>query len=312
MTSDTPISVLIAAHARPEMLARTLSSLADADQVSRVDQVVVVENGGQQQLDAVVDGFSDRLPVRYDRIANANKSMALNHGLDLIAGGLVILLDDDILVDSGLIRAYLHAMTEYPKGAFFGGPITVDYETPPETSLLPFMTASTKGWSLGVRDRWLGLYTAFLGFNWAAYHNDLMEIGGFDPFHGPGSAGGLTGQESDAQRRLMARGIRGRYVAAATVSHHVSASQIDPDWIVSRRERAGRELARFVDKTLPRWLPEPIGRMGVRGAILIQRLRFLLGNGFSPNRELSRRWWQAYRRGALYEWSSCSGGEFRI
>ena len=54
----------------------------------------------------------------------------------------------------------------------------------------------------------------FLGANWAAFARDLKEVGGFDPWFGPGSATGSTGQEQTMQRRLLGAGLHGRYSAS--------------------------------------------------------------------------------------------------
>ena len=217
--------------------------------------------------------------------------MGLQHAPD----GLIILLDDDIRIEAELISAYRAAMMETPSGAFFGGPFAVDYEVAPDEDLLPYMTGSTKGWTLTNEDQWIARGTHFLGFNWAAYRSDLLAIDGFDPNHGPGSPSGATGQESDAQRRLTARGLRGRYVWRAKAWHRVTEEQITPDWILSRRRRAGVELGQIISAKRPRWAR----RIMLAVALALLRLRFPRHNRCSPAlKSYHQNWWTAYKQGA--------------
>ncbi len=293
--AEPTISVLIAAHGRPELLRRTLESLAAVDDVEELAQVIIVENGPVAELEGVTLEFGDFLPIKYRYTSEANKSLALNLGLQHAPDGLIILLDDDIRIGTDLVSAYRAAMMETRCGAFFGGPFAVDYEMAPDATLLPYMTASTKGWTLGNEDRWIARGTHFLGCNWAAYRSDLLAIGGFDPNHGPGSPTGATGQESDAQRRLAARGLRGRYVWRAKTWHRVTEEQITPDWILARRRRAGVELGQIISARYPRWARRIM--LGVALALL--RLRFRRHNRCSPMlKSYHQNWWTAYKEGA--------------
>ena len=79
----------------------------------------------------------------------------------------------------------------------------------------------------------------FLGANWAAFASDLKEVGGFDPWFGPGSATGSTGQEQAMQRRLLGAGLHGRYVPHAEVWHWNPKDRCSPRWALHRAYRNG-------------------------------------------------------------------------
>jgi glycosyltransferase involved in cell wall biosynthesis len=269
--------------------------LAAVDDVGELAQVIIVENGPVAELEGVTLEFCELLPIKYRYTSAANKSLALNLGLQHAPDGLIILLDDDIRIATDLVSAYRAAMMETPCGAYFGGPFAVDYEVVPDATLLPYMTGSTKGWTLANEDQWVARGTHFLGFNWAALRSDLLAIGGFDPNHGPGSPTGATGQESDAQRRLAARGLRGRYVWRAKAWHRVTEDQITPDWILSRRRRAGVELGQIISARYPRWAR----RIALGVALVLLRLRFRRRNRCSPTlKSYHQNWWTAYKEGA--------------
>ena len=58
-----------------------------------------------------------------------------------------------------------------------------------------------------------------MGFNWAAFSEDLKKLNGFSVEHGPGSKTKALGQETEMEGRLMDRGISGYYVPSAMVWH---------------------------------------------------------------------------------------------
>ena len=290
------LTILIAACGRGELLAKTLASLSQAQALDQVDQVVVVENDTEPRLEAVVQASQSSLPTSYLFSEQRNKSLALNRGLQVCRDGLIVFLDDDVRVDPQLIHAYQEGSGQFGPPVFFGGPFGVDYRRQPDDSFLPYMTASTKGWSLGGSDQWVNRRTCFLGFNWAAYRGDLMAIGGFDARFGPGARSGATGQESQAQRKLRSRHGRGRYLSQAMVWHHVSEEQVQPEWILRRRERAGRDLGQIINTSLPRLLRTP----AAHAAIALQRLRFRRAHVWNEQlQQFDQQWWNAYTTGTL-------------
>jgi GT2 family glycosyltransferase len=92
-----------------------------------------------------------------------------------------------------------------------------------------------------------------MGTSWAAFAEDLQAIGGFDWRFGPGAASGATGQESDAQRRLLAAGCRAVYVPQAMAWHYLHAEFLDPSWVLRRAYRHGLEwgIRRVQSSRLP-------------------------------------------------------------
>jgi GT2 family glycosyltransferase len=290
------ISVLIAAHQRDRLLRRTLTSVADSHDLDRIGKIVIVENDAVPHLESVVGTFHSTLPIEYVFHPRANKSAALNAGLEQCHDGLIVLLDADVTVGKDLWDQYLTAAAAYPEGWYFGGPLEVDYEREPESWLLPFMTASVSGWSLGSADCRVSRFSNFLGANWAAFKRDLLAIGGFDSRVGPGAPGGATGQESNAQSRLRRAGLRGRYVADARVWHYVSAAQTTPQSVLQRRERSGSELAKIVCVTGIRLFDRPL----IEAALWAQKLKFHMRHKLSSEQQVfARRWHAAYRKGSL-------------
>jgi glycosyltransferase involved in cell wall biosynthesis len=159
-----------------------------------------------------------------------NKSYALNEALDTIDDGLVVFFDDDVKVHPSALSAYQEAAVEEESEAYFGGPVRVIREEDPPEWLVPFLPYSAKGYDLE-NDR---MWNEYLGFNWAAYLEDLVALGGFDMRFGPGSPLGASGQESDMQQRMLDKGMEGRDVPGALVWHYVPESRCNPEWVLSR------------------------------------------------------------------------------
>jgi glycosyltransferase involved in cell wall biosynthesis len=230
-------TVVIPTHRRNDLLKRTLESVAACRLPEGFDQTIVVENGGQHGAEEVVRNAPVEARASYLYHEQGNKSEALNKVLERIDDGLFVFLDDDVRLDPGVIETYAQAAGENP-GFFYGGPTSVDYEATPPAWLTPYLPASARGWEFDGEGDVVSA-PLMLGFNWAARARDLIEAGGFDASRGPGSPFGATGQESQMQRVLLARGILGKYLPSARVWHYVPADRCSIEWVINRKFRTG-------------------------------------------------------------------------
>jgi GT2 family glycosyltransferase len=229
---------------RPTLLDRTLRSLAACHRPPEYRETVVIENGPQSGAEGVVRRAANLLPVRYMHVAPANKSAALNALLESCGDSLYVFTDDDVRVEPTLLDDYVRFANEHGPGTYFGGPALIDYEEEPPSWLKSYLPASARGWQWNQASNTVDR-PVLLGFNWAAFGSDLKAVGGFDPQRGPGSPTGSTGQESDMQRRLLARGLRGIYVPTAKVWHYVPRERCTPEWTIERNYRQGVERGRI-------------------------------------------------------------------
>ncbi|XZE51420.1 glycosyltransferase family 2 protein [Planctomycetaceae bacterium SH139] len=299
------LSVMIATHGRPEFLSATLDSIRRGNRPQGFCGVLVIENGAKSGAVEVVEQYGPELSCRYKYVDQANKSLALNCGLTECDSDYILFLDDDVLISPDILSQYARAANDFPSNVFFGGPTKAIFEEAPADQWYPFMTASTLGWSAGSTDCFLRGQSRFLGFNWSCSRESLLRIGGFDERYGPGAERGATGQESDAQRRLRRAGCKPYYLACAEVQHRVLKQQVDPDWILKRRRRSGRELGLIIaDRQRPASSPGKRAMLALtlRLLKLKHRLSYRVA---SELQDFARQWWDEYRQGA-YEILSCT------
>ena len=232
--------VNIATSGRPDLLRRTLQSLAECRLPANYKETVVVENGPRGSAEEVVRAAPSSLNLRYMYEPQGNKSAALNAALATFGDCLLFFTDDDVRLDPGVLQEYSDAVEKAGPGKFFGGPTDVDYESPPPTWLRQYLPKSATGWQWNGDPDHVNV-SEFLGFNWAAFASDLRAVGGFNTDRGPGSPSGSTGQESDMQRRLLRQGLHGVYVPPARVWHYVPAVRCSKQWAIDRFFRHGIE-----------------------------------------------------------------------
>jgi GT2 family glycosyltransferase len=242
---------------RRELLARTLKSLSECRLPAGYVGTVVAENGPREGAADVVHAAPDVLNARYMHVPLANKSAALNAMLKASDDCLIFYTDDDVRISERTLIAYSDAARRRGPGFFFGGPMSVDYDSPPPPWLREFLPNSAKGWELKDVEHRVESAT-FLGGNWAAFAEDLRFADGFNINEGPGSRLGGTGEESELQDHLLQMGLSGVYVPAARVWHYVPPERCSPQWTIKRAFRHGLDVgAHAGGETARRWRLPP-------------------------------------------------------
>ena len=215
LSAPCGIFVVLATREREELLARTLTSLAQCRRPAGFAGTFVVENGTRGDTERVVREAAAPLEARYLFEPAGNKSRALNTALAQIDDGLVIFLDDDVRLTPEVLELYATAAR--------GGAGTLLWRAGRArlrsgAARMADRLSAAVGPPAGVPTRRsLTTKPFFLGFNWAAFAGDLRRAGGFDERLGPGTDVGI-GDESDLQRRLAAAGVTADLRAAGAGS----------------------------------------------------------------------------------------------
>ncbi|OAV44296.1 glycosyltransferase family 2 protein [Lewinella sp. 4G2] len=258
--------IIIPTHKRNDLLKVLLDSLVVIDLISLEGKLTatVVENGSHVSEELVARYEGAPFPIKYRHLEQGNKSAALNAVIKETASDTFLLFfDDDVILDAGIITAYVKAIATFGDQYFYGGPVRGYYDEEPAPYLLKYLPESAGSFVLPQwteptdisKDR-----STMLGANWGILASVLLTNGTFDPQVGPGSKKGIRGQETDAMRRLVSAGIKPVYVPGAEVQHYVPAKVLTEEWLVDRFTKTftyagsrrktptiiGRELARLV------------------------------------------------------------------
>lgn len=75
------MDVFLATHGRPDLLEQTLKSILAARSQGSIQQIVVVENGGDFGAERIINQLNHRRLITLKRVKEANKSRAINTSL---------------------------------------------------------------------------------------------------------------------------------------------------------------------------------------------------------------------------------------
>lgn len=114
-----PITVAIVTRNRASDLRHALHSIAA--QSRPPDEVLVVDNGSSDHTAELVEGFSDRLPLRYLFLAEPGIPGARNLALEEAAGEIVAFTDDDAACDPHWLRSVERAFLRADNVGLVGG-----------------------------------------------------------------------------------------------------------------------------------------------------------------------------------------------
>jgi glucosyl-dolichyl phosphate glucuronosyltransferase len=231
MTTCT-VAVLIATYNRARLLGETLDVLARSTVSEGLRwEVVVVDNNSTDDTRAVVESRRAAYPVPLTLLVERvqGRSAALNTAIAATDAPLLLLTDDDVRVDPGWLVAGTRALEQ---GAdYVGGPVAPIWETPPPAWL---DLARSDLWGtiaildygpepFAFEDRRLVPLGANMGFR-----RSLVErAGAFRADLGRTNSRRPLGQEvPELLMRARAAGLRGCYVPAMHVSHHIPAVRL--------------------------------------------------------------------------------------
>ena len=91
---------------------------------------MIVNNGCTDHTDVVIESFADRLPIRRELEPQRGHASVRNRAVDAAKGDYIVWTDDDVVVDSGWLAAYVEAFRRWPEAVVFGGPVIPRYESP--------------------------------------------------------------------------------------------------------------------------------------------------------------------------------------
>src|SRR5215210_3651171 len=228
------VSVVIPAHKEAETIGRTLEALLAVDYPSY--EVIVVNDGSTDDTAAVVRRYLHTGIVRLlDKTVNEGKSMGLNDAIPLCRGELIVVLDADIVVTPGVLRALVPHFESPRVGAVTGNPrvsnrgsLLSNLQTLEFASIVSVQRRAQRVWG-----RVLTVSGAIAAFRKTA----LVDVGLFSP--------DMATEDIDMTWKLQRRFWDVRYEASAVVWMEVPPT-LHELW--KQRRRWARGLAQVLAK----------------------------------------------------------------
>jgi glucosyl-dolichyl phosphate glucuronosyltransferase len=235
------VTVAIATWNRAGLLGRTLAEMTKLRIPAGVEwKLLVANNHCTDNTDEVIARFADRLPIRRVFESRLGKSYACNLLVREATGDLILWTDDDVLVDSEWLVAYLDAAKAWPEAAFWGGRVDPLYGSVPPGWVVRNEAQVSHCFGLCQYERTVrplapGEYPN--GSN-MAFRLDVLRRFPFNPLLG--KTGNRKGWCEDVELidRMRNAGLLGVWVGAATVRHWVPTERMTYryvwDWYVGQ------------------------------------------------------------------------------
>ncbi len=200
-----PLSVVIAAYNEEKVITATLRSVLATDYAGEVE-VIVVDDGSKDDTGAVVARLAEADGrIRLFQQANAGKSEALRHGVEMAQHELLVFLDADTQFQPDTLRHLVAPFADREVGAVSGHARVGNLRSfIARCQALEYIC----GFNLDRRayDAW-NCITVVPGAISAVHREALRAVGGFRPE--------TLAEDTDLTLSLHRRGYRIRYVAEA-------------------------------------------------------------------------------------------------
>ncbi|MBO9490485.1 glycosyltransferase [Endozoicomonas sp. G2_1] len=238
------ITVLFSTFNGEDTLELMLSSLCEQDFHEDINWEVIAVNNNSNDLTAqILERYIDKLPLSIAFEAGQGKNKALNTGLKLARGNLIVLTDDDIIADRNWIQHYFNLSIKKPQFGILGGCISPSWPCPPPQHLLDevpvvtvFALTSSTEHTQGEIDP-----CSLFGPNMAVRKEIFSQLT-FNENIGPAGNNYVMGSETDFLSRAAKLGHKAFFSETVKVQHIINKHQFSPIWISQRAFKAGRAL----------------------------------------------------------------------
>ena len=201
-------SIIVPVFNRPDEVDELLQSLVG--QTLKDFEVVIVEDGSQKPCKDVCDKYAGRLDVKYFQKNNSGPGQSRNYGAERANGEYLIVLDSDVVLPEGYLKAVDDELRREPADAFGGPDCAHDSFTETQKAISYSMTSFfTTGGIRGGKKKLDKFYPR--SFNMGIRRDVYMRLGGFSKMR--------FGEDIDFSIRIFKAGCRCRLFPEAWVWH---------------------------------------------------------------------------------------------
>ena len=201
-------SIIVPVFNRPDEVDELLESLLSQEE--KDFEVVIVEDGSQIPCKEVCDKYADRLNLHYYSKDNSGPGQSRNYGAERAKGEYLLILDSDVVLPKGYIRAVSEELEREPADAFGGPDCAHDSFADTQKAISYSMTSFfTTGGIRGGKKKLDKFYPR--SFNMGIRRDVYQELGGFSKMR--------FGEDIDFSIRIFKAGKRCRLFPEAWVWH---------------------------------------------------------------------------------------------
>ena len=201
-------SIIVPVYNRPDEVDELLGSLLHQEE--KDFEVIVVEDGSQVPCGDVCQRYAGQMELRYYEKPNSGPGQSRNYGAERAAGEYLLILDSDVVVPPGYLKAISEELERQPADAF-GGP---DCSHPSFTDIQKAISYSmtsffTTGGIRGGKKKLDKFYPR--SFNMGIRRDVYLRLGGFSRMR--------FGEDIDFSIRIFQAGCHCRLFPGAWVWH---------------------------------------------------------------------------------------------
>ena len=201
-------SIIVPVFNRPDEVDELLQSLVG--QTLKDFEVVIVEDGSEKPCKDVCDKYAGKIDLKYFMKKNSGPGQSRNYGAERANGEYLIVLDSDVVLPEGYLKAVDDELNREPSDAFGGPDCAHDSFTETQKAISYSMTSFfTTGGIRGGKKKLDKFYPR--SFNMGIRRDVYMRLGGFSKMR--------FGEDIDFSIRIFKAGCRCRLFPEAWVWH---------------------------------------------------------------------------------------------
>ncbi len=201
-------SIIVPVYNRPDEVDELLESLSN--QTLKDFEVIIVEDGSVKPCKDVCDKYAGILALHYYAKENSGPGQSRNYGVERAKGEYVIILDSDVVLPTGYLKAIDDELRQNPSEAFGGPDAAHESFTPVQKAISYSMTSFfTTGGIRGGKAKLDKFYPR--SFNMGIRRDIYLKLGGFSKMR--------FGEDIDFSYRIVEAGFKPRLLPEAWVWH---------------------------------------------------------------------------------------------
>ncbi len=247
MQHKPKISFIICTYNREVYLQDTLRTLSTSCESLPVE-ILVVDNNSTDNTEQIVNQWIQKrsqtnLHSRYVKEKKQGLSYARNRGINEATAPVLIFLDDDIIVPSLFVQAWLTFFENHPNAQAAGGKIHIQFDDPRPLWMSSYLLPLLGHHDFGNSIKSYGKTNYPFGGNMAFRADIFNEYGKFNTGLGRIGSDLKASEEKEFFRRLQQDGENIYYVPDAFLFHRVNSSRLTKNYIRRQAIGLGQSIA---------------------------------------------------------------------